>query len=118
MTRLIKLDSEQNPERLQAICTAKPDAGIIVDVNQNWNFGQLVDLAPRLKRLGVAMLEQPGAGGTLRSDDQCQIRQNRGSDVDGGQYICNNSYLIRPVSEDVSTIRRLPSASSDDMHRL
>src|SRR5690606_6727450 len=35
------------------------DSEIIVDVNQGWTFEQLAHLAPRLKQLDVAMIEQP-----------------------------------------------------------
>jgi L-alanine-DL-glutamate epimerase-like enolase superfamily enzyme len=38
---------------------ARPDAEIVVDVNQGWTFEQLVELAPKFKELGVAMIEQP-----------------------------------------------------------
>lgn len=55
----IKLDDEQTIERISAIRAARPDAEIIVDVNGGWSFEQLVDLAPQLKELRVAMIEQP-----------------------------------------------------------
>ncbi|HKX56453.1 MAG TPA: enolase C-terminal domain-like protein, partial [Xanthomonadales bacterium] len=37
----------------------RPDAEIIADINQGWTFRQLVELAPKFKDLGVAMIEQP-----------------------------------------------------------
>ena len=55
----VKLDSEIPLERISAVCAARPDAEILVDVNQGWTFEQLVDLAPKFKQLGVAMIEQP-----------------------------------------------------------
>jgi L-alanine-DL-glutamate epimerase-like enolase superfamily enzyme len=55
----VKLDDELALERIAAICAARPDAEIVVDVNQGWSFRQLVDLAPRFRDLGVAMIEQP-----------------------------------------------------------
>lgn len=55
----IKLDGEQSLERVTAIRNARPNAQLVVDVNQGWTFEQLVDLAPKLKDLGVAMIEQP-----------------------------------------------------------
>jgi len=55
----VKLDSELPLERIAAVCAARPDAEIVVDVNQGWTFAQLVELAPRFKELGVAMIEQP-----------------------------------------------------------
>ena len=55
----VKLDGHQPLERITAICAARPDAKIVVDVNQGWNFEQLLTLAPAFSELGVAMLEQP-----------------------------------------------------------
>jgi len=55
----IKLDGELAVERVAAIRAARPDAELIVDINQGWTFEQLTDLAPRFKALGVAMIEQP-----------------------------------------------------------
>jgi L-Ala-D/L-Glu epimerase len=55
----VKLNSVLPVERLTAVREARPDAEIIVDANQGWNFEQLSALAPRLAALGVAMIEQP-----------------------------------------------------------
>ncbi|HET6565772.1 MAG TPA: enolase C-terminal domain-like protein, partial [Xanthomonadales bacterium] len=55
----VKLDGNQVLERIAAVCAARPDAEIIVDINQGWTFEQLVELAPKFKDLGVAMIEQP-----------------------------------------------------------
>jgi L-alanine-DL-glutamate epimerase-like enolase superfamily enzyme len=46
-------------ERITAVCNARPDAEIVVDVNQGWSFSQLVELAPHFKALDVTMIEQP-----------------------------------------------------------
>jgi L-alanine-DL-glutamate epimerase-like enolase superfamily enzyme len=55
----VKLDGEMPLERITAVREARPDAQIVVDINQGWTFDQLVELAPRFKSLGVAMIEQP-----------------------------------------------------------
>jgi L-alanine-DL-glutamate epimerase-like enolase superfamily enzyme len=55
----VKLDGEMPLDRITAVRDARPDAVIVVDVNQGWTFDQLVELAPRFKELGVAMIEQP-----------------------------------------------------------
>ena len=55
----VKLSGEMPLERIAAVCAARPDAEIVVDVNQGWTFEQLVELAPSFKDLGVAMIEQP-----------------------------------------------------------
>ena len=55
----VKLSGDMPLERITAVCNARPDAEIIVDVNQGWTFEQLVEFAPKFKDLGVAMIEQP-----------------------------------------------------------
>lgn len=55
----VKLDGETPVERIAAVRAARPDAQIIVDVNQGWSLEQLDEVAPRLQELGVAMIEQP-----------------------------------------------------------
>ena len=55
----VKLDGNMPLQRMRAVCEARPDAEIVVDVNQGWTFAQLQDLAPRFRDLGVAMIEQP-----------------------------------------------------------
>jgi L-Ala-D/L-Glu epimerase len=55
----IKLDSHQPLERLQAIRDARPDATLVVDVNQGWSRVELDEYLPGLEAVGVAMVEQP-----------------------------------------------------------
>ncbi len=55
----IKLDRDRPVERISAVRKMRPDARIIVDVNQGWTFDELRAYAPRLADLGVEMIEQP-----------------------------------------------------------
>ncbi|QIB67560.1 dipeptide epimerase [Kineobactrum salinum] len=55
----VKLDGEQPLECIAAVREARPDAEIVVDINQGWTFAQLVELAPRFAELDIAMIEQP-----------------------------------------------------------
>jgi len=55
----VKLGDDRPVERIAAIHVARPDARMVVDVNQGWNFGELQRYAPELKALGVSMIEQP-----------------------------------------------------------
>jgi L-alanine-DL-glutamate epimerase-like enolase superfamily enzyme len=55
----VKLDADQPLQRMRAICQARPDAKFVVDINQGWNFQELLTYAPELKALGVMMIEQP-----------------------------------------------------------
>jgi L-alanine-DL-glutamate epimerase-like enolase superfamily enzyme len=47
----VKLNGDSPLECISAVCAVRPDAEIIVDVNQGWTFEQLVELAPRFKKL-------------------------------------------------------------------
>jgi L-alanine-DL-glutamate epimerase-like enolase superfamily enzyme len=55
----VKLDDYEPVRRLEAIRAARPDARLVVDANQGWTFAQLCEVAPRLRELGVEMIEQP-----------------------------------------------------------
>ena len=55
----VKLSADQPIERLEAIRAARPDANLIVDVNQGWSFEELKEYTPHCKKLGLAMIEQP-----------------------------------------------------------
>ena len=55
----IKLDSQDPIGRLEAIRAARPDATLVIDVNQGWEYAELIDYLPELEKLKVAMIEQP-----------------------------------------------------------
>jgi L-Ala-D/L-Glu epimerase len=55
----IKLDSRDPIGRLAAIREARPDATLVIDVNQGWSFDELVAYLPQLVEFEVAMVEQP-----------------------------------------------------------
>tara|TARA_R110002049_G_scaffold130820_3_gene289292 strand:- start:2623 stop:3612 length:990 start_codon:yes stop_codon:yes gene_type:complete len=55
----VKLDGKIPFECISAVRGARPDAEIIVDVNQGWTFAQLVELAPKFRELNISMIEQP-----------------------------------------------------------
>lgn len=55
----VKLNDERPVERVEAIRAARPQATIVIDANQGWTFDVLTEVAPRLKKLGVPMIEQP-----------------------------------------------------------
>ncbi|MEX0297512.1 MAG: N-acetyl-D-Glu racemase DgcA [Kordiimonas sp.] len=65
----VKLNGDMPLERIAAVIEARPDAEVVVDVNQGWTFKQLVDLAPKFRDLGVKMIEQPLPRG---SDDDLE----------------------------------------------
>lgn len=62
----IKLSGDAPIERLEAIRAARPDAALIIDVNQGWSIEELREYAPAAQRLGIAMIEQP----LKRGDDE------------------------------------------------
>ncbi|WP_321393927.1 dipeptide epimerase [Emcibacter sp.] len=55
----IKLSGDDPIARLEVIRAARPDAALIVDVNQGWSFEELKEYTPYAKRLGIDMIEQP-----------------------------------------------------------
>ena len=55
----VKLDADRPVERVRAVREARPDARLIVDVNQAWDLEQLQRFAPALRDLGVVFIEQP-----------------------------------------------------------
>ncbi len=59
----IKLNDDRPVERIQAIRASRPDARLVADVNGGWTFAQLVKWAPRMKEMGLSLLEQPIARG-------------------------------------------------------
>jgi len=59
----VKVNAEQHLEAVRAVHEANPEAALLVDPNQSWSIGQLQELAPALRRLGVVLIEQPLAKG-------------------------------------------------------
>ena len=55
----VKLGDDRPVERIAAIREARPDARLVVDVNQGWTFDELKRYAPELQALAVSMIEQP-----------------------------------------------------------
>jgi L-alanine-DL-glutamate epimerase-like enolase superfamily enzyme len=55
----IKLDGHQPYEKLAAIRAARPDAILVVDANQGWDFELLKEVIPKCVSLDLGMIEQP-----------------------------------------------------------
>jgi L-alanine-DL-glutamate epimerase-like enolase superfamily enzyme len=55
----VKLNNDRPVERIAAIRDARPEARLVVDVNQGWTFDELRRYAPELHALDVTMIEQP-----------------------------------------------------------
>jgi len=55
----IKLSDNQPYERLAAIRAARPDAALVVDANQGWDFELLKEVIPKCVGLDLGMIEQP-----------------------------------------------------------
>lgn len=55
----IKLGTEGDMPRLEAVRQGAPRSTIIIDANEGWTPAVYLDLAPHLIRLGVALVEQP-----------------------------------------------------------
>jgi L-alanine-DL-glutamate epimerase-like enolase superfamily enzyme len=55
----VKVDALAPEACLRAVRQAAPDAQLIVDPNEGWNFELLRDIQPLLQELNVALVEQP-----------------------------------------------------------
>ncbi len=55
----IKLDGHLPYEKLAAIRAARPDAALVVDANQGWDFELLKEVIPKCVGLDLGMIEQP-----------------------------------------------------------
>jgi L-alanine-DL-glutamate epimerase-like enolase superfamily enzyme len=55
----VKLDNDLVIERITAIREARPEATLVIDVNQGWTFEDLKTYTPNLDSLGVSFIEQP-----------------------------------------------------------
>ncbi|WP_370545513.1 enolase C-terminal domain-like protein [Caulobacter sp. 17J80-11] len=55
----MKVDADDPAARIRAVAQAAPDARLIVDPNESWDFALLERLQPLLGELGVALVEQP-----------------------------------------------------------
>jgi L-alanine-DL-glutamate epimerase-like enolase superfamily enzyme len=79
----IKLGNHLPYERLAAIRAARPDAALVVDANQGWDFDLLKEVIPQCAGLDLGMIEQPLPRGadealegfespiTLAADESC-----------------------------------------------
>jgi len=55
----VKVNDERVEERIRAVVAAAPDARLIVDPNEGWDFDLLDALQPVLADLNIDLLEQP-----------------------------------------------------------
>ena len=55
----VKLGTEADMPRIEAVREGAPNATLIIDANEGWTPDVYADLAPHLLRLGVALVEQP-----------------------------------------------------------
>jgi L-alanine-DL-glutamate epimerase-like enolase superfamily enzyme len=55
----IKLNNDRPVERIAAIRAARPDARLVVDVNQGWSLAELKEYGPAIGEFGVEFIEQP-----------------------------------------------------------
>ena len=55
----VKLGTEDDMPRIEAVRAGAPGARIVADANEGWTAALYAELAPHLARLGVGMIEQP-----------------------------------------------------------
>lgn len=98
----IKLGSPDDMARLEAVRKGAPNAKIVVDANEAWDVETYCELAPHLKRLGVAMVEQPLPAG----DDDALAEIERSVAVCADESCQDRSSLSELVSKyDVINIK-------------
>jgi L-alanine-DL-glutamate epimerase-like enolase superfamily enzyme len=56
---LLNLKLGRDRERVAAVHNAAPNCRLVIDANTGWTIEQLKSYLPRLKQLGVEMVEQP-----------------------------------------------------------
>jgi L-alanine-DL-glutamate epimerase-like enolase superfamily enzyme len=64
----LKLAGPEDLERVKAVHQAAPKSALIVDANEGWSIEDYKKLAPRLRLLGVTLIEQP-----LPADDDLAL---------------------------------------------
>lgn len=55
----VKLDGELVEQRLTAVGQAAPRSRLIIDPNEGWTIDILRDVSPLLRRMNIALIEQP-----------------------------------------------------------
>ena len=45
--------------RVESVRTAAPNARLIIDANESWSIGHYRKIVPRLKKIGIELIEQP-----------------------------------------------------------
>jgi len=55
----VKLGSDGDAERIEAVREGAPHSTLVVDANEGWTVEQYLTFAPQFVRLGVTMVEQP-----------------------------------------------------------
>ena len=68
----IKLGTEEDVARLEAVRLGAPEAKIIVDANEGWSLETFSKIQPQLQRLNIALVEQP-----LPENDDHALENNR-----------------------------------------
>lgn len=73
-TLKVKVDGENDLDRIRAVHEAAPHASIVVDANESWSTRQLERFVPELGSLGVVLVEQP-----LRAGEDDVLSSMRGA---------------------------------------
>ena len=88
----LKLAGPEDLARVQAVHQAAPRAQLMVDANEGWTVDDYKALSPKLKALGVVLIEQPLPAG----DDMGLL------EVKGGVPVCADE-----ACHDLATLRTL-----------
>ena len=95
----LKLTGDGDIERVAAVRAVRPNASLIVDANQAWSERHLREFTPKLRELGVKLIEQPLPAGEdevlarfsspipLCADESCQTRTSLPAVAGKYQYV-------------------------------
>ena len=95
----LKLNGEDDVERVTLVRNERPDAELFVDANQAWSESQLDELIPPLALLGVKLIEQPLPAGKddalsgfrcavpICADESCQTVESLSAMASKYQYV-------------------------------
>ena len=123
----LKLDGNRDLERVAAVREHAPSSLLIVDANEGWHEKDVLPMATKLARLGVALLEQPLPAGKDKilenivhpvpfcADESCHTSDNLDQLV--GRYDCLNIKLDKTggLTEALLLLERAQEYSLDIM---
>lgn len=96
----LKLGPDDAVACVEAVHTHAPTSQLVVDANEAWKIGQLVDAMPHLKQCGVSLIEQP-----LAADNDSELQDIEHLiplAADESCHTCNDLPRLEPLYDVVN----------------